>query len=390
MSLFDDLYRDLFGDEGAFTSYKLLEGFDNKTLETNRALWELSQKALASPEVSRVIQERAESDVIDALGGSDAGKVFLDALDDFLDFYGKKGVTWGLWLPYWIEDPAPVIKNLKDYMAATGYDPASELKALAGERDKAVATARDRLKGYPQQVVDEFESLLAISQVAVVLTEDHGFWLDSQSVYEMRRIIVEVGRRLVEAGVIDQPDDIFYLQMDEIRASVAELSEGDRRELIEERRGEMAHFGGIIPPLKLGMDYGPPPEGLISRTFAKFEGEHLPQESDATGPLEGNPGSPGKIRGPAKVIRSLAEAGKLQSGDILVAPTTSPPWTPLFVTAGGIVTDTGGVLSHCAVVAREYRIPAVVGTGSATSRIKDGQILEVDGDAGIVRIIVKT
>jgi pyruvate,water dikinase len=93
------------------------------------------------------------------------------------------------------------------------------------------------------------------------------------------------------------------------------------------------------------------------------------------------------VRGPARVIRSLRESDKLQKGDVLVAETTSPPWTPLFVTAAAIVTDTGGPLSHCAIVAREYRIPAVVGTGRATTLIKDGQMVEVDGNAGIVRIL---
>ena len=87
------------------------------------------------------------------------------------------------------------------------------------------------------------------------------------------------------------------------------------------------------------------------------------------------------------MIRSLAEAGRLRPGDVLVAETTAPPWTPLFATAVAIVTDTGGVLSHCAVVAREYGIPAVVGTGSATSVIQEGQLVEVDGDAGIVRLL---
>jgi pyruvate,water dikinase len=93
------------------------------------------------------------------------------------------------------------------------------------------------------------------------------------------------------------------------------------------------------------------------------------------------------VRGPAKVVRSLAEAAKLRPGDVLVAETTAPPWTPLFATAAAIVTDTGGVLSHCAVVAREYHIPAVVGTGKATARLRDGQIVEVDGGAGVVRVV---
>jgi pyruvate,water dikinase len=101
----------------------------------------------------------------------------------------------------------------------------------------------------------------------------------------------------------------------------------------------------------------------------------------------GHAGSPGKARGRARLVRSLADAGKLGAGDVLVAEATAPPWTPLFATAAAIVTDAGGVLSHCAVVAREYRVPAVVGTGRATAVIQDGDLLEVDGDAGLVRII---
>ena len=93
------------------------------------------------------------------------------------------------------------------------------------------------------------------------------------------------------------------------------------------------------------------------------------------------------MRGVAKVVRSLAEADKLKPGDILIAETTAPPWTPLFATVAAVVTDTGGILSHSAVVAREYRIPAVVGAFNATGTLSDGQMVEVDGDQGVVRII---
>jgi len=87
------------------------------------------------------------------------------------------------------------------------------------------------------------------------------------------------------------------------------------------------------------------------------------------------------------VLRSLSEAAEIQQGEVLVAETTAPPWTPLFATAAAVVTDTGGILSHCAVVAREYRIPAVVGAAMATATISDGQTVEVDGDKGVVRIL---
>lgn len=103
--------------------------------------------------------------------------------------------------------------------------------------------------------------------------------------------------------------------------------------------------------------------------------------------FQGSAGAPGKIQGPARVLRSIQEAGRLQPGDILVARTTSPSWTPLFATAAAVVTETGGILSHCALVAREYRIPSVVGITTALSQIQDNQILAVDGDAGTVRVV---
>ncbi|RIK41846.1 MAG: hypothetical protein DCC58_11910 [Chloroflexi bacterium] len=112
-----------------------------------------------------------------------------------------------------------------------------------------------------------------------------------------------------------------------------------------------------------------------------------PPPSDEPGVLRGAAGSAGSVRGVARVVRSLADAQRLQPGEILVTETTAPAWTPLFASAAAVVTDTGGVLSHCAVVAREYMIPAVVGTAMATAVIPDGATIEVDGAAGVVRIL---
>ena len=132
---------------------------------------------------------------------------------------------------------------------------------------------------------------------------------------------------------------------------------------------------------------GAPPEDPMRRASMRFAGAP-PKVATEPNTLLGNAGSPGKVRGRAKVMRNLGEADKLSKGDILVTETTAPPWTPLFATAAAIVTDTGGILSHCAVVAREYAIPAVVGTYTATHVLQDDMLTEVDGDNGIVRIIV--
>jgi phosphohistidine swiveling domain-containing protein len=276
---------------------------------------------------------------------------------------------------------------LKDYVSQTGGGPEEELASLAAERERLLAETRERLEGYPQAVRDEFEFLLKAAQEGVVLSEDHGFWIDFNSTARVRRVIMELGRRFAEAGVIERIDDVFHLNLDEVRETAEQLPDLDRKVLVAQRKDELERFGSRQPPPALGTPpSGPPPDNPLNRTLMKFFGGP-PQPSGEPGVLRGNPGSPGVVQGRARVLRSLSETAGLREGEVLVAETTAPAWTPLFATAAAVVTDTGGILSHCAVVAREYRIPAVVGTGAATGTIRNGQTIEVDGDAGIVRIL---
>lgn len=390
LSEFDEFYRDLSGSDGPFTSYQLLQGLDNKTLASGRALWRLSRQALGLPEVRAILEERAAADVIPALLGSTEGRAFLDDLHAYLASYGQRGSTFfELTESSWIEDPTPVLKNLKDYVTQPDRDPEADLAALAAERERLIAETRARLQGYPRAVADQFEFLLHAAQAAQVISEDHNFWIDYQATYKVRRVLLECARRLAGAGVLEEDDDIFYLTLDELRESLAALPDCDLRALVAERRAEMARLSRIQPPPALGTaPSGPQPDDPMNRALGKFFGGP-PQRATEPGILKGNAGSPGTARGRARIIRSLAEASKLERGDVLVTETTAPPWTPLFATAAAVVTDTGGILSHCAVVAREYRIPAVVGIGMATAVIRDGQILEVDGTRGIVRIVAE-
>ena len=323
---------------------------------------------------------------MNALVESEDGQALVEEVDAFLNLYGKRMSDWGIRHGSWIEDPSPVMITLKGYIEQEG-DPRDELKERAAERDDAVAAARERLQGYPSNVRDEFEHLLEAASTAVVLTEDHGYWIDFQSTYRVRRVIMELGKRLAEAETLETAGDIFCLQTDEIGPALGASPAPDQKGLVEARKKEMEHFGSLKPPLFMGTDYGPPPPGLVSDALGKFFGAPAEQDDAAEDTVTGNAGSSGKVRGTARVVRSLDESHKLGVGEILVAESTSPSWTPLFGIAAGIVTDTGGILSHCAVVAREYRIPAVVGTGVATSMITDGQTIEVDGDAGLVHLI---
>jgi pyruvate,water dikinase len=387
-SLFVDLCTDLFGAEDTFAAYRFLQGLNNRTVEGDTALWKLSRLALASPEVREVFETHAAADAIGGLEQSGAGRAFLTRLHAWLDEYGQRGSHFfDFEQPAWIEDPTPVIRTITDYMGQPDRDPDAGQAALAAEREQAIAEARTQLAGYPQAVREQFEFLLRTAQEATVLGEDHNFWIDQRAMYRFRQVVVEIARRLTAAGAIATRDDVFYLTLEEMRETFAASSAVDRKALVEERKAERRRWSAVQSPPALGTEPpGPPPDDPIGRAIGKFFGGP-PQPMTEPGVLKGNAGSKGVVRGTAKIVRSLAEAGKLEKGDILVAETTAPPWTPLFAIAAAVVTDTGGILSHCAVVAREYMIPAVVGIGMATHVIQDGQLLEVDGTAGIVRIV---
>ena len=388
MSQFEEMYCELFESATTLDALKLTQGFDNKTLEGDRALWRLSRTARSIPEVHSILIEHEASDVIHALEKSVASQQFLTGLRAWIAQYGQRlNSAFALTEPSWIENPLSVIQNLQAYVAMPDLRPDMEPAALAAEREKAVDEARVRLTGYPKPVVARFETLLKAAQVAAVVHEDHNFWIDQRLFYHVRRVILEFGRRLAQAGILETVDDVFYLAADELQ--------NDRdvplKPLVLERKTEMEHFSHVTPPPMLGTmpafemtDGGPMVRAL-------FKGELSPANTtnSETDRVVGLSGSAGMARGTARVILSLAEAGNLQPGDVLVTVATEPPWTPLFATAAAVVTNQGGVLSHTAVVAREYRIPAVVGTGNATTTFKDGQLIEVDGNTGTVRVVVE-
>lgn len=387
MSQFEEFYCELFKGATSLDALRLTQGLENKVMEGNRALWQLSRAAQSTTEVQTILSEYAAGDVIPALEKSAASQPFLADLLTWLAEYGKRlNSVFALVEPSWIEDPTPAIQNLQAYLALSGARPEMDIATVASEREKAVAEARAKLTNYPQPVTDRFESLLKAAQTATIVHEDHNFWIDMRLFYHLRLLILEFGRRLALAGSLEAVNDVFNLTPDELQNGRGV----DMKGLVQERKAEIERFSRVTPPQKIGTM--PPFEmeggGPVMR--AMFKGELSPANSSQreAGMVTGLAGSAGLTRGPARVIQSLAEANKLQPGDVLVAPATEPPWTPLFATAAAVVTENGGVLSHTAVVAREYRIPAVVGTGHATTTFVDGQLLEVDGDAGTVRVIV--
>ena len=388
ISQFEELYRELFEGASTLDALRLTQGFDNKILEGDRALWRLSRAALATPEVVAIISGQAASVVMTALEKSAESQYFLTDLRSWLAQYGQRlNSAFAFGEPSWIEDPTPAIEYLQAYLAQPEPRPEMDPARLTAGRESAVAEARAKLGGYPQPVVTHFETLLKSAQVAAVVLEDHNYWIDQRLFYHVRRLILEFGQRLAQTGALEAVDDVFFLTPDELQNG----RDLPMKSLVQKRKAEMQYYSHVTPLPMLGtppaFDMGD--GGPMMR--AMFKGEMVPPNTSQpqANRVKGLAGSAGLVRGTARVIHSLAEAGKLKPGEVLVAESTVPPWTPLFATASAVVTDTGGVLCHSAVVAREYRIPAVVGTGNATTTFKDGDLLEVDGDAGTVRVVVE-
>jgi phosphohistidine swiveling domain-containing protein len=390
---FDELYRGLFGDSAALEPYELLGGFGNITVQAGQALWELARRAGQAPEVACRLREKTVAEFLLWLRSDDEqARPFADDLDEFLRTYGQRGDLCSLTAVSWIEDPTPVVRNVATYLdQPERAAPERAVARAAGVREKALARVRAALVGYPRPVVELFEQLLPSAQTGSILTEDHTFYIDYCAIYQMRRVLMEVAARLTARGALDRPEEVFLLQASDLREALGGASADAVRERARSAREEMDRFAGVEPPAMLGVRTPPPAVPAYGPLHRNFSGETGAVEDDASGDggavLRGAAGSSGRVRAVARIVRTLAQADRLAAGDVLVAPTTAPPWTPLFAVASAVVTDTGGVLSHCAIVAREYGIPAVVGARGATTTLRDGDLVEVDGDAGTVRVV---
>jgi pyruvate,water dikinase len=218
------------------------------------------------------------------------------------------------------------------------------------------------------------------------LTPDHHFYIDQGANAHMRLVLITIGQRLVDMGMLDRSDDVIFMKYNELRVFMADPDPVSGRELVARRRAEREGYYkfkprdwiGTCTPTQLAFPY------LINWGFPdKF---HRGQKQQA-GRVEGIAGSPGVVEGVARVVLSESEFDKVQAGDILVCQMTNPAWVVLFTKIAALVTDAGGVSAHPAVLSREFGIPAVVGSSVATQVIKSGDRVRVDGNAGVVEVL---
>jgi pyruvate,water dikinase len=380
-SRFAETYQNLLGKSGT-EAYLLLQGFPNKSVEAGKALWDLSRRVLQQPSVAKTIAAAPREDVQAALQGTPEGRAFWAEFERYLQDYGWRSDAFELADPAWVEDPAIALSALRDYLnASDAADPALNEDACRQEREELVQDAISRLEGNPGKPI--FDLMLPIAQQYLPVQENHNFYIDQMNTVLQRWPLLELGRRLAASNAIRDRDDVFYLRYDELREAANASKSRDWQSFVEERRAERERWSAVVPPRELGTP--PPEEARTNPIVSTFFGAK-PEASSDPKVINGTGASKGTVTAPARIVKTLAEAHKLQPGDILVCEMTMPAWTPLFATVQAVVADSGGVLSHCAIVAREYRIPCVVGTHIGTQVLKDGQLITVDGEQGIVRI----
>jgi pyruvate,water dikinase len=265
-----------------------------------------------------------------------------------------------------------------------------------GGQNEGLTEARSALAVRGEEDRGRFDRALAYARRAYAQREDNVVWLDSQPSALLRYCAIEIGRRLVDRNELDRASDAVFLEAAELRTALVKKDPGGLRRLVARRKSErawvIAHPGppsyGPVPSPPPPLSLLPPAMRIVHTALLQSVALMMAPDTaqDGSNELRGVPGSPGRYSGTVRVVRDETEFAKLGPGEVLVAPVTSPPWSVLFLQAGAVVTDGGGLLSHTAVIAREYNIPAVLATGEATSRLRDGDVVTVDGAKGVVTI----
>jgi rifampicin phosphotransferase len=365
-------------------AWQLLQGYKTKSIDAGSGLFRLSRSVKTSPVLSKVF-ELDPSAIPAALEASDEGKALLEGLRTYLEEFGwRSDGIYELGDATWREDMTIPLNTIQGYIRlGEEQNPELAMVRASERREELRSAALSKLASDPAKV-RRFDELMEAAKYNTRVVEDHSYWIDQMGVAALRRFLLSLGKRLTERGVFDRSDDVLYLYKDEIRQALSEKV--DFRSAVAERRAALEVAKTIVPPDHLGEATPANPDPFFVAIVDKMLG-FLPIEP-STDPsiITGVAASPGTAQGTVKVVRTLVEASKLQQGDIMVCEMTVPTWVPLFATVRAVVADSGGILSHCAIVAREFGLPAVVGTRVGTTTLRDGMTITVDGARGMVRI----
>ena len=345
------------------------QGANSATVDSDRAIAQMAKLASADPLLAKTVCE-PNTDVLATIESLPGAEAFRAQLAAYFEAYGTRSQDWDIFSPTLRERPELVIEMIRQSMR-NPRDPDERRAGALKVREAAIRRITTAL-------ADDADSLAAAKACTdalkdyIAVREGRALW-QLMGAGSLRGAFLRKGAALVQSGAISDPTDIFFLVPDEIdRAGSSAASNGNLRDLVAQRKAERESWNGVTPPRLISAN----PQMLV-------HGGHAPSPTNV---LHGLPASRGTITAKARVILDIDEADAMELGEILVCVMTSPPWTPIIGMASALVTNSGMALSHSAIAAREYGIPCVVGTDDATLRIKTGDTLTVDGDAGTVTI----
>jgi pyruvate,water dikinase len=358
-------------------------GFDSLPIRSEKSLYDLAQWCRQRPELAAALVNSEAGQIAEWLDNDDGGtdwREFKALFSAHLEQFGHAIYDLDFAKPTPADDPAPLIETLKHLIQGQGSNPYIRQQEAAQRRLEAARRLEARLNGWKLRW---FRRLLDWAQRYAPLREDAlgdvglGWPL-------LRRMLLELGRRFAAGGAISRGEDIFWLTETEVYELAAQSDGGetelpDKGQMVRERKTRLQAEKGHTPPPVLPQ----------KSKWAGMDLEKWPpaKAGEQTGDvIHGIGASPGKVTAVARVLLGPEDFAQMKQGEVLVAAITTPAWTPLFTLASGVITDVGGPLSHSSIVAREYGIPAVLGTGVATRRITSGRLVTVDGDQGVVTI----
>jgi phosphohistidine swiveling domain-containing protein len=363
---------------------RLQNSASDRNWDSIEALWQMKNDVRDDPELRAAFGAGDVKAIATALRGFDRGRRFIDQR---VTPYQREFGWHAVWSHEFIfptvrEEMEPVLELVRGYLD-TDYDYPSAIDAMRRDIEAAAAEILDGLEGV---ALDEMRAANAINLRMAPLTPDHHFYIDQGANAHVRLVLIAIGRKLVADGRLDRPDDVLFLRYNELRMLIGDPAALDARGIVAERRAERdaakrvkpRNWVGTVTPTQLAFPY------LVNWGYP----ERFYQEASAdTTTVKGIAGSPGVAEGVARVVMTIDEFDAVRDGDILVCQMTNPAWVVLFTKIAALVTDTGGTTSHPAVLSREFGIPAVVGTSTATHTIRTGDRIRVDGSNGVVEIL---
>ncbi len=364
---------------------RLQSSVEDRNWDSIEALWNIKEEVKGDAELAQAFKAETAGDILRSLRASQRGRhLIAERIEPYQQAFGYKAI-WSheFAFPTWKENPTPIIEMVRGYLE-TDYDYPKTINAVKEDLDKAIHELMDDV---PQgEGREKLQTALDLSLRMNPLTPDHHFYIDQGTNARLRILLIAIGKKLVQARLLDDPADVMYLRYNELRLLMTNPASVDARTLVSQRRDDREQafqtrpreWVGTATKTALAFPYN---------ALWGFPEKFYREPSKKTGEVRGLAASPGVIEGPARNVNSLEQFDQVHEGEILVCRMTNPAWVVLFTKIVGLVTDAGGVTSHPAVVSREFGIPAVVGTSNATERIKTGDRIRVNGSTGVVEVL---